>query len=120
MTQFYCGLSNGENTICINGKNRWDYMPFGPASFHTNPFNFSYIAIPISQSFATFCSFHLCLNFRIKRVTRLQDTKVLLSIISYCHVLLLNSFALLCVHTGGVISKHDPHCWFVRDSAKLH
>ena len=59
MIQFYCGLSDGENTICINGKIRWDYMPCGPASFRTNPFNFSYIAIPISQSFAIFGSFRL-------------------------------------------------------------
>ena len=62
----------------------------------------------------------LCLNFRIKQVTRLQDVKVLLRIISYHLALILNSAALLCVHTGGIISKHDPYRWFVRDSAELH
>ena len=97
-------------------------MPCGPASFPYNPLQFF---LHLNTHFLVFCNFlmlvsSLRLNSRIKQVTRLQDAKFLLSIISYRHVLLLNSVALLCVHTGGVISKHDPYRWFVGDSAKLH
>ena len=97
-------------------------MPCGPASFPYNPLQFF---IHWNTHFLVFCNFlmlvsPLCLNSRIKQVTRLQDAKFLLSIISYRLVLILNLTALLCVHPGGVISKHDPYCWFVRDSAKLH
>ena len=97
-------------------------MPCGPASFPYNPLQFF---IHWNTHFLVFCNFlmlvsSLCLNFRIKQVTRLQDAKFLLSIISHRHVLILNSVALLCVHPGGIISKHDPYRWFVRDSAKLH
>lgn len=122
MIQFYCGLSNGENTICIDGKIRWTTCLAVQQVFHTTPYNFSYIGIPISYYFCNFLMLvsSLCLNFRIKQVTRLQDAKFLLSIISHRHVLILNSVALLCVHPGGIISKHDPYRWFVRDSAKLH
>ena len=99
-----------------------DYMPCGPASFPYNPLQFF---ILWNTHFLVFCNFLVLvssryLNFRIKQVTRLRDAKVLLSIFSYRHVLILNSVALLPVHTGGVISKHDPYCWFVCDSAKLH
>ena len=85
-----------------------------PTIFHTLKYPFLSI---LQFSHARFTSLP---QFRIKQVTRLQDAKVLLSIISYRYVLILNSVALLCVHTGGVISKHDPYRWFVRDSAKLH
>lgn len=97
-------------------------MPCGPASFPYNPLQFF---IHWNTHFLVFCNFlmlvsPLCLNFRITQVTRLQDATFLLSIISYRHVLISNSVPLLCVHPGGIISKHDPYRWFVRDSAKLH